>query len=215
MDMNIEKYKDILKNISKSELAIRNRAKEVHADTNQIYGLGHEYAYHLNQVAYILVHYLYEIADHEDDVLPVIFAAYFHDSIEDARLTYNDVMKIAKEYMSQEQARLATEIVYALTNEKGRNREERANEKYYKGIRVTPYAAIVKASDRLANYEYAKSEEGKESMKKAYTKEMDHFIESITYNTTEYVDVDFLFRGYPEKTHTIPQGMIDRLKQSK
>jgi ATP phosphoribosyltransferase regulatory subunit HisZ len=58
------------------------------------------------------------------------FAALFHDSIEDARLTYNDVLSIAKEYMTEGYAKASTEIVYALTNEKGRNRKERANEKY-------------------------------------------------------------------------------------
>ena len=43
------------------------------------------------------------------------------------------------------------EIVYALTNEKGRTRKERANAKYYEGIRATPYATLVKVCDRIAN----------------------------------------------------------------
>ena len=37
-----------------------------------------------------------------------MFGAYFHDSIEDARLTYNDVHKIALEYMNEDQAIIAT-----------------------------------------------------------------------------------------------------------
>jgi len=67
--------------------------------------------------------------------VPLFFGGYYHDSIEDARLTYNDVMKVARNMMTEEQALMATEIVYALTNEKGRTRAERAGEKYYQGIR--------------------------------------------------------------------------------
>ena len=46
----------------------------------------------------------------EDDVLPLFFGGYYHDSIEDARLTYNDVMKTARHFLKEEQAFLATEI---------------------------------------------------------------------------------------------------------
>ena len=119
----------------------------------------------------------------KEDILPVLFGAYFHDSIEDARLTYNDVKKIAEKYMSSEQAFLATEIVYALTNEKGRNRHERANDKYYEGIRNTKYAPLVKACDRLSNYEFAKAT--KSRMVKMYESEMDEFINHI--DITKYV----------------------------
>ena len=134
----------------------RDRAGKIHRDVNQFYEFK-PYAYHLNQVAACVTRYLSSVLSDEEDILPVLFAAYFHDSIEDARLTYNDVRKIASEYMEQEQAFLAAEIVYALTNEKGRNRKERANDKYYEGIRTTPYAPLVKACDRLANYSYAKA----------------------------------------------------------
>ena len=79
----------------------------------------------------------------------MFFGAYYHDSIEDARLTYNDVIRIAKRWMDDEQALIATEIVYALTNDKGRTRAERAGEKYYQGIRETAFAPFVKLSDRL------------------------------------------------------------------
>ena len=178
MDQNV--FLTELGKVTKEELAIRNMAKNVHASVNQYYGNNHEYAYHINKVAYFVASYLHLILNNPEDILPVIFGAYFHDSIEDARLTYNDVMKIAKEYMNDEQAFLATEIVYALTNEKGRNRHERANGKYYEGIRNIPYAPLVKACDRLANYEYSKSTEGNTSMRKAYEKEMDEFIFKLT-----------------------------------
>lgn len=86
---------------------------------------------HLSSVAHYVEVYGHNVCENENDILPLIFGAYFHDSIEDARLTYNDVKAIANKYMTSEQSHYATEIVYALTNEKGRNRAERANEKYY------------------------------------------------------------------------------------
>ena len=46
------------------------------------------------------------------------------------------------------------EIVYALTNEKGRNRGERANDLYYQGIRQTKFASFIKMCDRLGNIQY-------------------------------------------------------------
>ena len=164
------------------ELEIRKKANEIHTAVNQWYD-EKPYFYHLNKVAEHVIEYLPSIIEKEEDILPVIFSAYFHDSIEDARLTYNDVKKIASQFMSDSQAFLTTEIVYALTNEKGRNRHERANDKYYQGIRECKYAPLVKACDRLSNYEYAKSTKSK--MVKCYEKEMDEFINHI--DITKYI----------------------------
>ena len=177
---------------------IRDRAGKIHRDVNQFYGFK-PYAYHLNQVAACVTRYLSSVLSDEEDILPVLFAAYFHDSIEDARLTYNDVRKIASEYMEQEQAFLAAEIVYALTNEKGRNRKERANDKYYEGIRTTPYAPLVKACDRLANYSFAK--EHSDHMAKCYAKEMDEFLSKITVETED-------------QRYRIPEELLTALKNS-
>lgn len=92
-------------------------------------------------------------------------------------MTYNDVLKEAKKFFNDEDAKTATEIVYALTNEKGRTRAERANDKYYEGIRETPFATFIKFCDRFANYSY--SVENKTSMAKKYKYEMPHFIETL------------------------------------
>ena len=182
----MEKKEYILaeREIAAQELAIRECAAKTHADVNQRYGEeNYPYFYHLDKVGRLVSKYLPDIIVDKEDILPVLFGAYFHDSIEDARLTYNDVNKIASKFMSSAQAYLATEIVYALTNEKGRNRNERANEKYYEGIRECKYAPLVKACDRLANYNYAK--EHKTRMAAIYEKEMDEFIDHI--NITKYV----------------------------
>ena len=161
---------------------IDKRAHDIHARVNQHYGNHLPYSYHLNQVVSWVKQFVTEIVTQPDDILPVIFAAYFHDSIEDARLTYNDVQKIAIEYMNENQAFTATEIVYALTNEKGRTRAERAGESYYSGIRKTPYAPFIKLCDRLANMEFSFQQENETGrhMCEVYRNEWNHFIESIT-----------------------------------
>ena len=107
--------------------------------------------------------------------------------------------------MNDKQALLATEIVYALTNEKGRNRHERANNKYYQGIRLIPYAPLVKACDRLSNYEFAKST--KSRMVKMYELEMKKFIEAISpQDETEYPGVIKV-----DKRFTLPEELISTL----
>ena len=78
----------------------------------------------------------------------VMIAVWGHDLIEDARVSYNDV----KSNLGPE----AADIIYAVTNEKGKNRSERANAKYYEGIRNTPGAVFVKLCDRIANVQYSK-----------------------------------------------------------
>ena len=191
-------FEKCLSRMAPIESDIRDRAGKIHRDVNQFYGFK-PYSYHLNQVAACVTRYLSSILSDEEDILPVLFAAYFHDSIEDARLTYNDVRKIASEYMDKEQSFLAAEIVYALTNEKGKNRKERANDKYYEGIRTTPYAPLVKTCDRLANYSIAK--EHRDHMAKCYTKEMDEFITKITVETAD-------------QRYLIPEELLTALKDA-
>ncbi len=160
---------------------IRQSAHSLHDSVNQTYGQGLPYGYHLDMVASNVMEFGHLVCPEANDVVPLLFGAYYHDSIEDARLTYNDVMKIARQFMDERQALLATEIVYALTNEKGRNRAERANEKYYAGIRQTPYAPFVKLCDRLANITFSCSglDSYNDHMREVYKKEVPHFLASI------------------------------------
>jgi hypothetical protein len=130
-------------------------------------------------VADVAMRYGHEVVAKEEDVVPLMFAAYYHDSIEDARLTYNDVTAIARKYMDAEQAYMAAEIVYALTNDKGRTRSERAGDKYYEGIRNTRYASFLKMCDRLANLRYSTLFGIKSRMAEVYEREHPHFIASI------------------------------------
>lgn len=189
-----------IENLSAVINEIRNDAHALHASVNHAYDRIRPYGFHLDMVVNWVRKYIEEVCKEEQDILPIFFAAFYHDSIEDARLTYNDVMKIAEEQMDKEQAFLATEIVYALTNEKGRNRAERANEKYYEGIRAVPYAPFVKLADRLANTSYAFSKGTADSlrMSKVYREELPGFLASLK---VEGEDIRF----------QLPEAMVEDL----
>lgn len=166
---------------------IKLSAHQLHEHVNQTYDKVHPYGFHLDMVAASVYKYGHEVCDAEQDVLPMFFGAYYHDCMEDARQTYNDVMRIARKWLNEEQALMATEIVYALTNDKGRTREERAGEKYYQGIRETPYAPFVKLADRLANitYSFTQSNEANAHMKGVYQEELPHFLEAIIVDSND------------------------------
>lgn len=143
-----------------------------HRDTNHLYDGIHPYEYHLDMVYLFLIKCLPEIdvpeGLTEDDLK---LAAWGHDLIEDTRVSYNDV----KKHLGEK----AADIIYALTNEKGKTRKERANEKYYKGIRDTPGAVLIKLCDRIANVEYSIKTESR--MLDVYRKENPEFMSNLGY----------------------------------
>lgn len=173
------KKEDAYKFIHSREIShiIASMMTEAHhlhdVECNQKYDI-YNYSYHLNMVAELAKENVHYVCEYEHHILPIIFAAYFHDAIEDARQTYNDIMKRAEKYMTHYQAMIATEIVYALTDEKGRNRKERASEKHFEDIRNTKYAPFVKWCDRYANAEY--SVKNGSRMAEVYKKEMTEFV---------------------------------------
>ena len=179
--MERQQFETYLKQYAQQIETIRQSAHELHRSVNQTYGDGLPYGYHLDMVVQGLHDFGQLVCVREEDVLPLFFGGYYHDSIEDARLTYNDVMKTARQYLTEEQAIMATEITYALTNDKGRTRAERAGEKYYQGIRETPYAPFVKLCDRLANITYSCAGTNRDNlrMKEVYKGEVPHFLASI------------------------------------
>ncbi len=138
-------------------------AYKCHADTNHLYD-GKPYANHLVMVFNYGLKYSYIFPD-KDAIHYVLGACNTHDTIEDTRETFNNVKDVCGE--------IVAEITFALTNDKGKNRKERAGTKYYQGIRATPCAAFVKICDRLANVKY--SFENKGSMLKKYRTENPDF----------------------------------------
>ena len=171
------------------------KASKIYEDVNQNYGENKPYIFHLLDVFDCVKSFGFQSCNNEEDVLGIVAGALFHDSIEDARLTYNDVKSELKSCgLFENQVFIGSEIAYSLTNENGRTRAERANEKYYNGIRSTKYAPMVKYADRIANLRYsvmnAIEHESKECVRKAkmYIKEMDHFNESVI---RENVDIEY------------------------
>ena len=144
----------------------RKFAFKSHSSTNHKYD-GLPYKVHLRLVIEVAKKYIHLIP--EDKRAIVIAACWCHDVIEDCRLTYNDV----KETLGVEVA----DIVYALTNDKGKNRKQRAGENYYKGIRETEFGTFVKLCDRFANLNYSTLIGSR--MSDMYKKEMPHFIKSV------------------------------------
>lgn len=139
-------------------------------------------------VADAMLRHAHSVCMRHEDVPVLCFGAWFHDSIEDARLTYNDVKREAARLgLDDAQATLAAEIVYALTNEKGRTREERANDRYYAGIRTTPYAPLLKLADRLANLKYSCTGKNERNlhMKEIYLRELPHFLQAIDAHASD------------------------------
>jgi hypothetical protein len=186
--MTKEEFQSYLDKYSRQTEEIRLAAHELHQSVNETYGDELPYGFHLDMVVEGICCYGHLVCVREDDVLPILFGGFYHDSIEDARLTYNDVMSVARRWLTEEQALMATEIVYALTNDKGRTRAERAGEKYYQGIRETPYAPFVKLCDRLANVTYSCSiDSGKNGnrMREVYKHEMADFLPNLNAHSTD------------------------------
>ena len=154
--------------ISRDDLIPKARRTAIrwHRQVNHRYGK-RSYKYHLGQVVGVAIRFKQHIPAELFEV--VIAACWLHDTIEDTRRTYNDVKVIFGKQVA--------EIVYAVTNEKGRTRSSRANSKYYMGIMNTDGAEYVKLFDRIANIEHSKKEGGK--MYDVYCKEnlsfTDHF----------------------------------------
>jgi (p)ppGpp synthase/HD superfamily hydrolase len=161
---------------------------EQHVKTNHFYDTYLPYEFHLRMVVQAYEDYKYLLDDNHDYFLEEIIysgnpenhislrracylACWGHDLIEDTRSSYNDVKNI----LGQE----AADIVYAVTNEKGKNRKERANDKYYEGIRNTKGAVFVKLCDRIANVQYSKMT--KSRMFEMYKKENNDFMARLGY----------------------------------
>ncbi|MCI6144576.1 MAG: phosphodiesterase [Bacteroidales bacterium] len=161
---------------------IAQKASQIHAEVNQTYGDGLPYAFHLRLTASYVTRFAHLLLDSDEEIDTLYAAAWFHDSIEDARLTYNDLKKIFTQ-LNVSGCRIdvvqAAELVYALTNDKGRTREERAGDNYYAGIRQVKGAPFLKMCDRLANVHYSTLFGIHQRMAEVYAREMPHFLAQL------------------------------------
>lgn len=169
--------------------SIQDWCVKQHADTNHFYDseLKLPYKFHLKMVDNEFETYKNLLDDTESYPIqeeglvsskPITLrevvhdALWAHDMIEDARVNYNAVR--------YQMGLGPAEIAFALTNEKGRTRAERANEKYYEGIRNTPGAVFAKLCDRIANIKYSKLTQSR--MFDTYLKENEHFMKSLGWD---------------------------------
>jgi len=144
----------------------RKYAINKHKSTNHKYD-NYDYDFHLNMVFEIAQKFIHLIEPNDQE--NVLAGCWVHDIIEDARETYNDVKRETNETIA--------ELAYALTNEKGRSRSERANDRYYKGIRKTKNASFIKFCDRIANVTHSKNSNSR--MLDKYKGENEDFIKKI------------------------------------
>lgn len=174
VEMETKFFENYSKDVFEDFKTVREYAISKHKETNHTYD-GREYKIHLYLVYYFALKFIHLIPlKHRIDVLKAVFC---HDIIEDCRETYNDVKKVAGEKVA--------DIVYGVTNEKGKNRDERGNDKYYTEMKLVFGAVYVKICDRLANSFY--SYINMSSMFNKYKKENESFKQKLY--VVEYQDM--------------------------
>lgn len=105
------------------------------AHHRQRYGT-HPYTHHLKQVDTTLCNFGFK------DDMDLRIAAWLHDIIEDTGMSYDQIKLGFGEVIA--------DIVYAVTNEMGRNRKERYSKTFIK-IKSNKKALILKLADRIVN----------------------------------------------------------------
>lgn len=165
---------------------------KAHADTNHMYDEYLPYEFHLRMTIQAAKDF---VACHPSGVHFQLFldACAGHDLDEDARKNYNDYLHALMECdfkWGKINATWISEIIFAVSNERGRNREERANAHYYEKIRTIPGAKFVKMCDKIANVRY--SVMTKSSKLDMHKKEHAHFLSEMQLESVYQPMVDHL-----------------------
>ncbi len=176
------------------EECARAYAIKSHESSNHFYDNDKPYEFHLKMVVDLAKTFKSFIP--ESDRQTVFAGCWCHDIIEDARITFSDLRKATSESVA--------ELAYALSNEKGRSRAERANEKYYEGIRKTKYATFIKLCDRIANVTYSLDKmDVDKSMFEKYKKENTKFIDELIKPDTNKIYQWFLKLSMGKDTYRL------------
>lgn len=143
----------------------RSFCKYTHDVTcNQNYKGELPYSFHLEAVYQTCLEWS-RLLPTDESVLVAFFTALGHDLIEDARVSYNDILKKVEELLRQDEeffkvfvstsapivAGKVAESIYNVTDEKGRNRKERKNDKYVRELKANKTAVFVKLCDIASN----------------------------------------------------------------
>jgi guanosine-3',5'-bis(diphosphate) 3'-pyrophosphohydrolase len=144
---------------------IAQKAKEfaIAKHGTQKYG-EHPYSYHLDRVSQVLTEFGYATDE------SIVAAGWLHDTLEDTETTYTELVS--------EFGHEISDIVFAVTNESGKNRGDRFRKTALK-IQSNKKALIVKLADRIANTEASLQSNPK--LYKMYLKEFPVFKE-LLYN---------------------------------
>jgi (p)ppGpp synthase/HD superfamily hydrolase len=177
---------------------------KAHATAKNRYG-SHTYSYHLKAVDKIIKQFIYYIPISKRDI--VRCGGIGHDVIEEARQSYNDVKKVSNKEIA--------ELVFVLTDLRGRTREERHSGEYYKCIKETPYATFIKLADRISNIEESINTNSR--FLKKYKTEHKEFKNSLykkgEYDKMwEYLEDLFKTKLYLDDKRKTPRGFWDRVK---
>lgn len=114
---------------------------------NQKYDGTLPYSFHLNAVVAQIQLFNNIISSSELNPYNIRMGCYGHDLIEDARITYNDIKELTNESVA--------DIIYCCTEEKGKDRAGRHNQKYFDELKVNNEAVFVKLCDIIANLKYS------------------------------------------------------------
>lgn len=161
-----------------------------HKETNHFYDTYLPYEFHLRMVVQVCEDFSHLMPNWWDTVK---LACWGHDLIEDTRCSYNDIKNILGNDVA--------DIIYAVTNEKGKNRSERANDKYYNGITNQHGATFVKLCDRIANVQYSRLTKSK--MLSMYRKENDNFVHRLRLEKTFNPMFEYLEKLLSYNHHSI------------
>lgn len=154
-------------------------------ECNQKYAKVLPYSMHLHYVDHQARRFNHLIPG--DKLFLVRAACYGHDLIEDARITYNDIIEMAKKGMvgvPSESAEELAEIIFLCTEMRGRNRAERKNDVFYHQLAQNELAVFVKLCDIIANLKYSILENS--SMYDKYLAEWPKVREALRGHLTTY-----------------------------
>jgi (p)ppGpp synthase/HD superfamily hydrolase len=121
-----------------SEIVLKAKELAIKAHSKKTYG-SLPYEFHLKAVA----DFVENMFPEEEDYLA---AAWLHDIIEDTYIEY--------EHLEKKFGTRIAELVYAVTDERGRTREEKKRKTYPK-IYGNQGALIIKLADRICNVRYS------------------------------------------------------------
>mgnify|MGYP003476020056 FL=1 len=142
-------------------------ALSYHREAGKNYS-GYDYSLHIDGVLNVARKYIKLLPPSEH--LTVYLAICFHDGIEDCGLSYNAV----KDKIGEK----AANIVYNVTNELGKNRQEKVSKTFPK-IKACIYATFTKLCDRMGNIRFSYYIGDSTGMFKRYVKESPDFYKEL------------------------------------